>query len=209
MDMHMCSHSTTTIAPRGLRWVTSASTIWVVRRSCTWGRRAKNIHETGQLAQARHLALMGRDVPHVRDAVERYQMVLARGVERDVLDQHEFLVVQVELGGQDVLGILVQAREDLGVSLGNTLRRIHQTTAIRVLAHGNEDLADGRLNAGAVDLMRVVSVAVAVATRGFLPGRIAEGTAGGTAEVVVVDVSHSRKLSRVAKRRCLRPVQCP
>src|SRR5699024_7936350 len=41
IDMHRCSASTTTIAPRGCRCVTSASAICVVRRSCTCGRRAK------------------------------------------------------------------------------------------------------------------------------------------------------------------------
>ena len=40
MDMHMCSASTTTIAPRGARCSMSASTTCVVSRSCTCGRRA-------------------------------------------------------------------------------------------------------------------------------------------------------------------------
>ena len=41
IDMHRCSHSTTTIAPRGSRMRISESATWVVSRSCTCGRRAK------------------------------------------------------------------------------------------------------------------------------------------------------------------------
>jgi hypothetical protein len=40
IDMHRCSHWISTNTPLGLRMSTSASAIWVVRRSCTWGRRA-------------------------------------------------------------------------------------------------------------------------------------------------------------------------
>ena len=40
IDMHMCSHSTTTITPRGSRIFISESAICVVSRSCTCGRRA-------------------------------------------------------------------------------------------------------------------------------------------------------------------------
>ena len=40
IDMHRCSASTTTITPRGSRNSIRASAIWVVSRSCTWGRRA-------------------------------------------------------------------------------------------------------------------------------------------------------------------------
>ncbi len=41
IDMHMCSHSTTTIAPRGSRISIIESATCVVSRSCTCGRRAK------------------------------------------------------------------------------------------------------------------------------------------------------------------------
>src|SRR5690606_19932815 len=40
MDMHRCSHSTTTSTPRGSRISTRESAVWVVIRSCAWGRRA-------------------------------------------------------------------------------------------------------------------------------------------------------------------------
>src|SRR5665647_1731435 len=40
IDMHRCSHSITTITPRGDRAATSASATCEVKRSWTWGRRA-------------------------------------------------------------------------------------------------------------------------------------------------------------------------
>ena len=40
MVMQRCSHSMTTITPRGSRMRLMASAIWVVSRSCTWGRLA-------------------------------------------------------------------------------------------------------------------------------------------------------------------------
>src|ERR1700759_4295934 len=40
MDMHRCSHSSTTITPRGSRIRIRASAIWQVIRSCTCGRLA-------------------------------------------------------------------------------------------------------------------------------------------------------------------------
>ena len=40
IDMHRCSASITTSAPRGYSTRISASAIWLVIRSCTCGRRA-------------------------------------------------------------------------------------------------------------------------------------------------------------------------
>jgi len=79
----------------------------------------EHVHQPGQFAQSGDFAVMGRDVVNVRHSVERHQVVLAGGVERNVLDQDQFLVFQAQGGGQDFRGVLVKAREDLGVGLGH------------------------------------------------------------------------------------------
>jgi hypothetical protein len=40
IDMHVCSHSTTTMTPLASSESNSWSAIWLVKRSCTCGRRA-------------------------------------------------------------------------------------------------------------------------------------------------------------------------
>ena len=88
----------------------------------------------------------------MRHPVERHQVVLAGGVERDVLDQHEFLVVEVEGGGQDLGGVVVQAGKHFHVGLGHPLRGVQETAAIRVLADRQQDFPHGGFDPGAVHL---------------------------------------------------------
>ena len=78
----------------------------------------------------------------MRHPVERHQVVLAGAVDLDVLDQHELVVADVERRGEGVLRTFVQPGEDLGVSAGDAGRRLLQTLALGVLAHGEQELAD-------------------------------------------------------------------
>ena len=75
--MQRCSASITTITPCGSSLRTSASATCAVIRSCTWGRRAVQVDQPGDLAQAGDVAVAARDVADVRDAVEGQQVVLA------------------------------------------------------------------------------------------------------------------------------------
>ena len=52
IDMHRCSHSITTMTPRGSRMRISASAIWVVIRSWTCGPPGEDVDQPGQLGQA-------------------------------------------------------------------------------------------------------------------------------------------------------------
>ncbi|MDI2023155.1 hypothetical protein PJL18_03703 [Paenarthrobacter nicotinovorans] len=130
----------------------------------------------------------------MRYSVERHQVVFARGVEGNVLHQDKLFVVEVEGGGQDVRGVLVQAREHLGIGFGHALWRVLQPATVRVFTNCQQDLADSRFNA------RTVYLGVGLGARG--------GTVGG-GEVVVVEMSHSRKLSRDAGGRCRRRAAAP
>jgi hypothetical protein len=85
--------------------------------------------------------------------------------------------------------MLVEPCEDLGIRLGHALWRVLKATTLGVLSDSQEDLANSRFNARAVYFMAVLGA------RG--------GTVGG-GEVVVVEMSHSRKLSRDAGGRCRR-----
>ena len=94
--MQRCSASRMTATPCGLMASVMASAIWRVRRSCTCRRRAKTSTSAGDFAEADDLAV--RDVGYVRLAEERQQVVLAHGVELDVLDDDHLVVVDVEEG---------------------------------------------------------------------------------------------------------------
>lgn len=128
----------------------------------------------------------------MRDAVERHQVMLARRVEGDVLHEDKLFMVEVERGGEDVRRVLVQPCKDLGVGLGHALWRVQEASAIRVFTYRQENLTDSRFNARTVHFMAMLGA------RG--------GTVGGGEVVVVVEMSHSRKLSRDAGGRCRRRV---
>jgi len=104
-----------------------------------------DVDQPGQLGQAGDLAVDRRDVADVRDAPERHQVVLADRGQLDVLDQHHLVVAEVEGRGEDVLRLLPEAREYLLVRPGDPGRGLQQTLAVRVLAHREEQLADGVL----------------------------------------------------------------
>src|SRR5690606_30444622 len=111
--------------------------------------RAPRVHldEARELGQARDAPVDVGDVADVRDAVERHQVVLARRVHLDVLDEHHLLVPEVERRREDVGRLLAQAREDLAVGARHAGRGVAQALAVRVLADGDEQLAHGGLGA--------------------------------------------------------------
>jgi len=61
-------------------------------------------------------------------------------------------MASIEDGGQHVLGLLVQARELLGVRARDPCGGVPETIAAGILADGSEDLRDGALNARQVEL---------------------------------------------------------
>ena len=152
IDMHMCSHSTTTITPRGSR--ISHQRVGDLRGQplLDLGAAGVDVDQPGQLGQAGDLAGVGRDVADVRDAAERDQVVLAGRVDLDVLDQHHLVVAEVEGRRQDVLGPLPQPGEDLLVRTGHPGRRLPQSLAVRVLADRDQQLAHGVLGPLLVEL---------------------------------------------------------
>ncbi|BCW56825.1 hypothetical protein StoSoilB20_01720 [Arthrobacter sp. StoSoilB20] len=114
----------------------------------------------------------------MRHAMERHKVVLTRRVEGDVLHKDKLLMVEVERGGKDIRGVLVQTREDLGVRLGHALWRVQEASTLRVFTDGQEDLPDSGFNARTVYFMAVLGAH--------------GGTVGGGEVVVVVEMSHGR-----------------
>ncbi len=130
IDMHRCSHSTTTMTPRG-------STIRGQRIGDLAGQPFLNLRpprvevdQTRQLRQPGDLALLVRDVADVGHPVKRHQVVLA-GASRPRCPDHDHLVVPgVEDGGKHVFGPLAQPGELLRVRPGDARRRLLQAFAV-------------------------------------------------------------------------------
>ena len=92
-------------------------------------------------------------------AGEGQQLMFAHGGEGDILHDDHFLVVGfVELLLQMRRRILVHAREDLRAGPGHPIGGVPQPFAIRVLADGDEELADGRFRAGHIKFAVCVDV---------------------------------------------------
>ena len=77
-------------------------------------------------------------------------MVLAEGVEGDVLEDHHLLVALLEADHELLAGVHAQAGEHLGVHLRDAPRGAGQALALGVITDGLDDLADGL--AGSVDI---------------------------------------------------------
>ncbi len=72
-------------------------------------------------------------------------------LEADVLDQDQLVVLLGEQLPEVDAGVLVEPLEDLGVHPGDAVGRLQEPFAVGVLAHGDEDLADGPADPGEVD----------------------------------------------------------
>ena len=98
--MHRCSASMTTMTPRGSSLRISASAICAVSRSCTCGRLAYRSTSRAIFDKPGDPAVLAGDVADVGHTVERHQVVLAGGVQRDLFDQHQLVVLLVKGGVQ-------------------------------------------------------------------------------------------------------------
>ena len=88
----------------------------------------------------------------MRDAVERHQMVLAGGVHRDLLDQHQFVVLLVKGGVQHRIRVGVQPGEHLLVRARDPGGRFLQPVPVGVLTDRDQQFADRRLGARLVEI---------------------------------------------------------
>ena len=158
IDMHRCSASIITNAPARLQDVDDR--VGDLRREPLLHLRplGEAVDQPGELRQAGDAAVVTGDVRDVRAAVERDEVVLAERVQRDVAHQHHLVVIGLERDDEMARGIFVQTAADLGVHLGDPLRRAQQPVAVGVLADREEDLAHGLLDPREVDA-RVFTVA--------------------------------------------------
>ena len=105
-----------------------------------------HVHQPCQLGQPGDLALLVRYVPQVRETEERRQMMLAGREHLDAANQHHLVVIGIEHGGEHVAGLEAEAGELLRVGPGDPVRRFPQPVPVRVLADGEQDLADRPLD---------------------------------------------------------------
>jgi hypothetical protein len=84
--------------------------------------------------------------------MKRQQVVLAHGHDLDVPHEDELLVVGLERREQHLGRVDPQAGEQLRVGAGDPGRGLAQAVAVGVFADGDQDLADGGLDALEVDV---------------------------------------------------------
>ena len=140
MVMQRCSHSITTITPRGSRMLIDGIGDLGGQPLLHLGSLGVEIDEAGQLAEPGDLAVSARDVADVGNPGERHEMVLAAAPHLDVLDQHQLVVAEVEDGGQHRLRILAKPAEHLRVRPRNALRGIAQSVPIGIFTDPDQDL---------------------------------------------------------------------
>ena len=99
MDMHRCSHSITTMTPRGQVGRHGVGDLGG-QPLLHLGAPGVDVDQPGQLGQAGHPPVLTGDVAQVRDTVERHQVVLAGAVDLDVAHQDELGVPDLERGGR-------------------------------------------------------------------------------------------------------------
>jgi len=87
----------------------------------------------------------------VRDAVERQEVMLAKRIKRDVLQDDHFVVARLEVDAQDLTRIDEQTGEDFGVHVGNPARRPAQPFSRRVFANRGDQFGYGCLHAVLID----------------------------------------------------------
>src|SRR3954447_25837612 len=84
--------------------------------------------------------------------------MLADAGEGDVLDHHHLVVAGLERDLQMTVWIVLDAAEDLAVHVGDPCRRRLESVAVRVLADGLENLANGLLDTALVDAVELLAV---------------------------------------------------
>src|SRR3954463_13269414 len=75
--------------------------------------------------------------------MERHQVMLAGGIERDVLNDDHFTVAEVEGPVQDGKGIFMEPAKQFLSGAGYAGRGVGQSRPFRVLPDGQKVLADG------------------------------------------------------------------
>ncbi len=154
IDMHRCSHSTTTIDALDLQ--VGHQRVGDLRGQpfLHLGATGEEVDQAGDLRQAGDPAVLRRDVADVGDAVERHEVVLAGAVDLDVAHDDHLVVVDGEGRLQHALGRRVEAREGLGVGAGDPVRGVAEPLTVGVLTDGDEQLPHRRRGAVVVDRHR-------------------------------------------------------
>ncbi len=183
--MQRCSASITTMAPRGSSLPRRAH-----RRSGRSGVPAPaDASSTGRPGGRSSTDPVTRPstpgmYPTWATPWNAHQMVLAGGVQRDLLDQHELVVLLVKGGVEHRVRIRVQTGHQLLVRTRHPSRGVQQTPTIRVLTDGDQQLTNGRLGSRLVEHPRHrIGVVVMLAQRlrhRSLRSRISRGPAGWT-----------------------------
>ena len=147
IDMHRCSASTTTITPRGIQL--AHQRIRDLRGQPLLHLRPLRVQvdQPGDFRQPGDAAVHTRDVADVGHPVERHQMVLARGVQGDLLHQHEFVVLLVECGVEHRIRVGVEPGEYLPVRPRDPGGGVFQAVPVGILPDGDEQFPDRRLGA--------------------------------------------------------------
>ena len=83
--------------------------------------------------------------------MERHQVVLASARDLDVLHEHHLVVPLVEHDADNLVRVLVQAREGLGECARDATGSARQAFAFRIFADRLEDLADSPFDARQVE----------------------------------------------------------
>jgi hypothetical protein len=100
-----------------------------------------NVDQPGQLGQARNLTLFVRNVPDVGMSEEWRQVMLACREKLDIANKHHFIVVGIENRREDVLWMLTQPRELLGVRPRHPDWGIPDPFPVRILANRQQYFA--------------------------------------------------------------------
>ena len=110
--------------------------------------RPASIHldQSGELAQPHH-PVLGGNIAHMGHAVERQQVMLAHRIQFDVLDQHQFVGIHVEVLLQHIGRGSLQTGEQLAARAGDTVRRFHQPLALGILANRLQEQTYGLAHA--------------------------------------------------------------
>ena len=108
------------------------------------------IDQPGELGKSRDFSVFPGDVPDVRVAKERHQMVLAGGVERDVSHHDQLRVLLAEGLVQHLGGVVIETRKDFLVSTSHSGGGFLQSFAVWVLPYRVEQFPDGGFRASLV-----------------------------------------------------------